>query len=97
MREKKLTRLEQLQADAAKVGLGVDGWSPGDGETRYRFWRIAAQRGEAQRTYFSASPSLVTIYGYSGAVGYLDAYATGYNDAREAIANALAPACKEST
>jgi hypothetical protein len=93
----KPTRLEQLQADAAKVGLGVDSYSPGDGITRYKFWRLAAQRAGPPRTYFSAAPTLVTVYSYGAALGYLEAYATGYNDAREALAKALAQACTEST
>lgn len=79
------TRLEQLQADAAKVGLGVDSYSPGGAGTNYKFWRLAAQRGETRRTYFSASPSLVTVYTYGAALGYLEAYATGHRDACEAM------------
>jgi hypothetical protein len=34
---KKLSRLEELRADCAKVGLYFDTYSPGDNITRYRF------------------------------------------------------------
>ena len=58
------TRLETLAAILAPIGYSVDTWSPGDGQTRYRFFNHA--RGD----YFAdhgSSACVTTVLGYGAA------------------------------
>jgi hypothetical protein len=45
----KLTRLQNLEEKAEKVGLYVRTYSPGDGMTRYRFFRVSDWAMEAAK------------------------------------------------
>uniref|UniRef100_A0A6H1ZZ97 Uncharacterized protein n=1 Tax=viral metagenome TaxID=1070528 RepID=A0A6H1ZZ97_9ZZZZ len=57
----KQTRLEQLQKACGEVGLWVDTYSPGDGITRYRFFK------EAGNSYFGPKNGIYTALGFKEA------------------------------
>ena len=65
-----MTRLEELQQDAARVGMFVRTYSPGDGVTRYRFFRISDTEQERQ-TYFGPANGAYTALGIKEAETYL--------------------------
>lgn len=57
-----MTRLEQLEQDAKEVGYTVRTYSPGDGITRYRFFRLADIEPTGQ-TYFGPRNGVYTALG----------------------------------
>jgi hypothetical protein len=64
----------------AKAGLTYRTWSPGDGCTRFRFFR--ADVGEAQ-TYFGPQDGIHTVSGFGQALTFLYGAVTGARIARE--------------
>lgn len=77
---RKPTRMEALEAEARRVGLFVDSYSPGDGVTRYRFIT------RSDRDYFSASGSerVYTALGLKEAYTFLAGYGSGHSRRRRA-------------
>lgn len=67
-----MTRMTELQQRAARFGLNVSTWSPGDGVTRYRF-AYADERGSGD--YFAAR-ALGTTLGIADAETWLAGYAS---------------------
>lgn len=61
----KKTRLQDLRAALPK-GYSVETWSPGDGQTRYRFFHNAP----AKQSYFGPNNGTFTALGYKEAVAY---------------------------
>jgi hypothetical protein len=66
-----LTRKERLIDDAARVGLHVRTWSPGDGVTRYRFF------ANAHNSYFGPEHGIATVLGIAAAERWIAAYMAG--------------------
>jgi hypothetical protein len=66
-----VTRYEELSERAAKVGLYVRTYSPGDGVTRYRFF------GDPANTYFGPDNGVHTALGIGAAHAFVDAFAVG--------------------
>lgn len=62
-----MTRMEELETEAAELGLTVHSYSPGDGVTRYRFFRNAP----ANQTYFGPANGVWTALGLGEARKYL--------------------------
>ena len=61
-RSKKPTRMEALEA-LLPPGYSVATYSPGDGQTRYRFFEKAPER----QTYFGPASGIYTALGYKEA------------------------------
>ena len=55
----KKSRREYLDQDAARVGLYVRTYSPGDGLTRYRFFK----KSKVKNTYFGPGNGIYTALG----------------------------------
>jgi hypothetical protein len=81
-------RRHHLAHDAAKLGLMVATWSPGDGMTRYRFFPIGTET-DAQ-DFFGPRNGLYTALGLKEAFtwlnGYRDGKAAGLDEARQLTA-----------
>lgn len=67
---KRQTRIQELQSDAAKVGLWVCTYSPGDGVTRYRFF------DKPGNSYFGPGSGVYTALGYREACTFLAGWCT---------------------
>jgi hypothetical protein len=76
---KKLTRLDQLELEAQARGLTVRTWSPGDGITRYRFFRIADLDPSKRQSYSGPKNGIETVLGFQAARWFIDAYGMGRN------------------
>jgi hypothetical protein len=63
-----MTRLQELEASAARAGLAVRTYSPGDGKTRYKFFSLPYSG-----SYFSGHP-LDTVIGLAAANKYVSDY-----------------------
>lgn len=61
---KKPTRLEELQTACEPIPLWITTWSPGDGQTRYRFFNIPGN------SYFGPKNGIYTALGYKEALTY---------------------------
>lgn len=59
------TKLQDLRA-ALPSGITVETYSPGDGVTRYRFFRNAPSK----QTYFGPNNGIYTALGYKDAATY---------------------------
>lgn len=70
-----MTRREELKSWADHCNLLVCTYSPGDGVTRYRFFR-RADVPESQ-TYFGPKSGLDTVLGFQAAVNWMRAYSAG--------------------
>lgn len=57
-----MTRIEQLDQDARAKGFTVRTYSPGDGVTRYRFFRLA-DVDDARQDYFGPKNGTHTALG----------------------------------
>jgi hypothetical protein len=66
-----MTRLQDLQDDAYKVGLLVRTYSPGDGVTRYRFFRREDCTDGIGQSYFGPASGIYTALGLKEARAYL--------------------------
>lgn len=64
-RTHKLSRLDQLRADLPK-GYSVSTWSPGDGVTRYRFFKNAPRAQD----YFGPHEPIYTALGLKEASAF---------------------------
>ena len=64
---KKQTRLQELREFARSAGLTVETWSPGDGQTRYRFFKNAPK----DQTYFGPDNGVYTALGLKEAWSFL--------------------------
>lgn len=65
-----MTRLESLQESAREAGYYVGTWSPGDGVTRYRFFRLADIKPDEQ-SYFGPANGVFTALGLKQARTWL--------------------------
>ncbi len=72
-----MSRLSELENDAKLVGMTVSTYSPGDGVTRYRFFRI-----EDKSTYFGPANGIHTVLGLGNAEEFLAGAHIGYGRAR---------------
>ena len=70
-RNQRDTRRANLDDSAARCGLFVRTYSPGDGATRYRFFTDPAN------TYFGPGNGIATVLGISAAEAFVGAYAAG--------------------
>ena len=70
MPTKKTSRLDSLKREAARLNLYVGTYSPGDGLTRYRFFR---SRGGKPISYFSQD-GVYTALGIKEAETWLSGY-----------------------
>lgn len=70
---KKKTRLEELEEYAKDAGLKVATWSPGDGQTRYRFF----DKPGPNQTYFGPASGIYTALGLKEAWNFLYGYGAG--------------------
>ena len=68
---KKLSRIEALRREAESVGLLVGVWSPGDGVTRYRFFK---GRGHKAVPYYQSGDGIYTALGIAEAKTFLAGY-----------------------
>jgi hypothetical protein len=66
-----VSRRKRLEKEAREAGLYVSSWSPGDGVTRYRFFK-----GTSARSYFSGG-AIYSVAGLIGAENWLSGYRTG--------------------
>jgi hypothetical protein len=78
---KKKTRLEELEDYAKGVGLVVRTWSPGDGQTRYRFFSMPVAPGQS---YFGPANGTATVLGLKKAWDYLYSYGAGRSSSAHA-------------
>lgn len=60
--------LAQLKAAAARRGMDVEGYAPGDGKTRFRFFALPVP---ADQDYFGPKSSIYTALGPKEAWNYL--------------------------
>ena len=72
---KKKTRLQELDEFAKNVGLLVTTYSPGDGQTRYRFFERA--KVPEHQSYFGPASGIKTVLGLKNAWEFAYAYAAG--------------------
>jgi hypothetical protein len=72
---KKKTRLEELEEYAKSIGLLVKTYSPGDGQTRYRFFE--KKRVPADQSYFGPASGMSTVLGLKKAWDFVYAYSAG--------------------
>ncbi len=75
---KKPTRLQELQDYAKSVGLTVATYSPGDGQTRYRFF----DKSGPSQTYFGPASGIATELGLKDAWNFVYSYGAGRGSAR---------------
>ena len=69
-------KLNLIEARADAAGLAVATWSPGDGATRYRFFKKAP---DAKHPYadYSEGGHLKTLMGKKEALAFIDGYSRG--------------------
>src|SRR5437867_2048396 len=70
----------KVKTAAYDVGLRVGVWHPGDGVTRYRFFRETAEanaKNNGYYDYFSGSNALATVLGRKAALEFIEAYRLG--------------------
>ena len=65
-----MTRYDQLQEDAHDAGMFVRRYSPGDGVTRYRFFRLN-QTTETGQSYFGPDNGVYTALGLKEANAFI--------------------------
>jgi hypothetical protein len=74
-RAKKPTRMDALRADAARAGYLVDAYSPGDGVTRYRFFKLSDLERHGidprEQNYFGPASGVHTALGLAAANTFL--------------------------
>lgn len=70
----RLTRMEQLRSDAKAAGLIVDTYSPGDGVTRYRFFKAGGYALPRAVTYFNGHDPVDTVLGIAKAEQFVSDY-----------------------
>lgn len=63
--------LKTIREAAARVGLHVAAWSPGDGQTRYRFFVNPGN------DYFGPENGIKTVLGKKNALAFIEAYGHG--------------------
>ena len=66
--------MKQVVEEATLCGLLCCTWSPGDGVTRYRFFREPATKGQ---DYFGPGDGIYTALGSKEALTWLDGFARG--------------------
>lgn len=67
------TVLAQMNTAAARQGLYVAAYSPGDGKTRYRFFDIKDAQRYPDQDYFGPASGIHTVIGAKAAWAYLGA------------------------
>lgn len=83
------TRRKNLIEKARHVGLQVATWSPGDGMTRYRFFRGAP----ADQDYFGPLSPIGVAYGISQAHDWVNAFKQGHIAALEEMSGKEMGSC----
>lgn len=68
------SRKAALRALCAAHGIYVRTWSPGDGVTRYRFFR-AGVGGRELSSYFGPENGVTTVLGITAAENWAEGYA----------------------
>lgn len=68
------SRLNCMIQNAHALDLHVSEWSPGDGVTRYRFFK------KAGNSYFGPDNGIHTVLGIKEAETFLAGYAAGHPD-----------------
>jgi hypothetical protein len=66
-----MTRLQELELEARRAGLLVRTYSPGDGVTRYRFFRIADVPEGERQGYFGPANGCYTALGLKEAYTFV--------------------------
>jgi len=85
----------KVEKAAYDAGLRVGTWHPGDGATRYRFFRETAEgnaknAGTGYYDYFGGSNALITVLGRKAAFAFIEAFRLGRNSGiREASAEVI--------
>lgn len=69
-------RRQELQEQAERYGLFFREYSPGDGVTRYRFFRHATS-DSARQTYFGPDNGIHTALGLKDAEAFVDGFGWG--------------------
>ncbi len=72
---KRITRQQELAREAQERGLIVMTYAPGDGVTRYRFFRVGA--GGGRQDYFGPEDGIYTALGLKEAYAFLHGYSHG--------------------
>lgn len=67
----------RVEEAAYAVGLRVGTWHPGDGATRYRFFREDKPDVGGTYDYFGGSGALITVLGRKAALQFIEAYGMG--------------------
>lgn len=70
------TKKEQLAVLCAEAGIYYRTWSPGDGCTRYRFFRGVEQHN----SYFGPEDGIYTALGIRSALDFARTYGSGIRD-----------------
>ena len=79
----------KVERAAYAEGLRVGTWHPGDGATRYRFFRETASDAD-DADYFGGSNPLITVLGRKAAFAFIEAYRLGrIGGIREASAEVI--------
>lgn len=68
-----MTKAQIIQERTNELGLLLCTYSPGDGYTRYRFFR-KSEVPAATQTYFGPANGLYTALGYKEAMAWLAGY-----------------------
>jgi hypothetical protein len=68
-----VSRRTELEQDAARAGLEVHTYSPGDGTTRYRFFEIVPG---LRQDYFGPRNGITTALGLKEAEAFIAGYLT---------------------
>lgn len=76
-----MTRKQALAHRAAKVGVRITTWSPGDGRTRYRFGNMNDPASADYDTCYGREYGWAL--GFKDAEAWLDAFSKGVMAARE--------------
>ena len=66
-----MTRLQELEVEARRAGFLVRTYSPGDGVTRYRFFRIDDTPDGVHQDYFGPASGIYTALGVKEARAFL--------------------------
>lgn len=69
--KEEMTRLQELELEARRAGLLVRTYSPGDGVTRYRFFRIADCAEGVAVDYFGPYNGAYTALGLKEAHSFV--------------------------
>ncbi len=73
-----MARESEVKQKAKIVGVALRMYSPGDGVTRYRFFRIVPAMKDTHFDYFGPFGSLDTVLGAKAALDWLEAFHLGW-------------------